>query len=807
MGRNRCLACLLATALAAGFAARIGARALALAEEAPAPAGASRTLALVGALIRTETEAGEFVGNVIIQGGKITALGPDTAIPPDARQIEVANHIISPGLIDARSVLWLNPSAAQEGGREAALNILDGVDPFADDWREVARQGVTAVYVQPAGSGSLGGSGAVLRVGPTGAVDELIVRSPAAVQAALGTPAPAAAANADRPAGSFGRFGAPAPAATTTEQPTGANALTRYAQFEALRGQFDAAKKYGESKPPHPDPAKELLLKTVKRELPVRLEVHHEDDLRNSYKLMTDMNLRVVFERVDRVRTVPEDWAAAKAGLIVGPLYGNKKSAELRKIALDGRRWAIGTFGGDAKASAWLRAHAAAAIADGYSRDRVLQALTRDAAELLGAPDKLGVLAVGRVADLAVFAGDPLDPSVSVRMTISQGLVTYDNPNAEAVPHDPELLTAKTGRTESPLPNLPERLPASYLLKSKMLLTPTGDFAPGELYVENGKLADRGTVSLSVPIIDVGDAPITPGLIAAHVAFGGEQAPDADASHLRGVDGLTLSDPRWQGYRDGGFLTTVVAPGSKNVMAGMACAVKSGEPSVAADAGLKFVLTAAARDNERYPASLVGQVEMIGDRLRGAPSHSSLYLPLAVQQALLEQREQNLAAVRAGRIAACFEAQSPTEIRAALRLITEHKLRGVLLLPRHLDDLASEIQIAGVAVVIAPMRTQDTEKTRAAYTALGKSGVPLAFGGGDAPELRTTAAWLVNSGMSRSAARRALIAQPPERFGLPPGAGRLAAGDAADLVIWDGDPLDPGRKPTAVVAKGQRVGH
>ena len=772
--------------------------------EAPAPAGDTRTLALVGALIRTQTDAGDFVGNVVIQSGKILALGPNAAVPADAKRIDLTNYVVTPGLIDARSVLWLNPSAAQEGGRDGSLNILDAVDPFAEDWREVAQQGVTEVYVQPAGSGSLGGSGAVLRVGPASATHELVVRAPAALQAALGVAAPTAA-TADRTGGAFARFGVQAPVSPPADQPAGSNALTRYAQYEALRSQFDAAKKYGETKPAHPDPAKELLLKTVKRELPLRLEIHHEDDLRNSYNLLAELNLRVIYERVGRVKSIPAEWAAARAGLVVGPLYPptgrdlptTHQRAEVRNLALDGRRWAIGTFGDDSKASAWLRAHAAAAVADGYPRDRVLQALTRDAAELLGVADKAGALAVGRVADLAVFAGDPLDPSTSVLLTISQGVVTYDNSAANAA--------RRRGNGEAASPNLPERFPQSYLLKTKLLLTPAGEFAPGELYVENGKVADRGTASLSLLVIDVGDAPVTPGLVAAHVSIGGEPAPDADASHIRGVESLTSEDARLRGYRDAGFLTTVIAPGSRNVLAGVASAVRTAGPGKPEDAGLKFVMTSTARDNERYPASLIGQVELIGDRLRGAPSQTNLYLPPAVQQALLNQREQNLAAVRTGRLAALFEVQTRTEIAAALRLIAEHKLHGVLIQPKQINDLASELSAAGLAVVIGPSRPRDSEKTRLGAVELGSAGVPLAFGAGDAAELRTTAAWLVNAGLPRAMARRALVAQPAERFGLPASCGRLTPGDAADFVIWEGDPIDPGNRPVAVVAQGQRV--
>src|SRR4029450_10135481 len=103
---------------------------------------------------------------------------------------------------------------------------------------------------------------------------------------------------------------------------------------------------------------------------------------------------------------------------------------DLRSIALDGRRWAIGTFGDEPRATIELRVHAAPPVADRYPRAQVLHALTRGAAELFGVADKLGTIAVGRPADLAVFAGDPLDPSVPVRLAISQGSITHDAPTS-----------------------------------------------------------------------------------------------------------------------------------------------------------------------------------------------------------------------------------------------------------------------------------------------------------------------------------------------------------------------------------------
>src|SRR5205085_11334586 len=87
-----------------------------------------------------------------------------------------------------------------------------------------------------------------------------------------------------------------------------------------------------------------------------------------------------------------------------------------------------------------------------------------------------------------------------------------------------------------------------------------------------------------------------------------------------------------------------------------------------------------------------------------------------------------------------------------------------------------------------------------ALVELAKSG-PVALAG-DPAEMRISAAWLANAGLPRPLARRALLGH--EALGLPAGAGRLNSGDAADFVIWTGDPLDPASRPSAVVAKGER---
>jgi imidazolonepropionase-like amidohydrolase len=755
------------------------------------PAQSNNSVAITNALIRTQSDQGDFVGTIVIRDGKVAALGRDIAPPQGAVIIDGTGCTVTPGLIDAHGTLGLNSAAAGEGGRDAALNILDAVDPFNDDWHAAARQGVTAVYVQPSGSGNLGGSGAVLRVCGAECADSMSLRSPASIQMALGIPPAARVGQGPQLPEGFGRRGPPIqlPAAPPAAAPS-ANSLTRYAQFEQVRAQWAAAKAYGEGKPNRREPAKELLLRAIKGEIPVRVEVYYEDDVQNAMKLATEFGLKLQFERTDRVGSLPAELSTVRSNLVLGPFASGRISPSLRALALDGRGIAIGTFGVDPRSTAGLRLQAASAVSTGVPRERVLHALTRGAAELLGIDDRAGRISVGRIADLAVFAGDPLDPSVSVRLTISQGTITHESPIVE------KAIAATPVKFE-----VPAQLPSSYVVRTTRLLTSSGEFAAGELFIVSGRISSRPTNAESLPVIDVGNAPVSPGLVAAHVSSATEIGPDADAAHIRAVDSMFSEDSRMRSFRDAGFLRAVASPGSGNVLAGMT-GLYRGEAAV--DVAQKFVLTAAARNSERYPISLSGQVQLIEDRLRMTPAETNLFVPEAVALVMFAQRDQAMQSVRERRVAALFEVQTRAEVRAALRLIGEHNLRGILAMPREVGDLASEIRQAGVGVVVGAIRPQDADRIVQGLVALGKSGVPIAFGAEPA-EMRSTAAWLANAGVPRSVVRRALMSQPEEAFGLPAGSSRLQQGDSADFVVWSGDPLDTSSRVVAVVIQGQRV--
>src|SRR5262249_10850840 len=144
--------------------------------------------------------------------------------------------------------------------------------------------------------------------------------------------------------------------------PPASTTLSRFAQYEQVRGQLSAAKEFGADKPNRRELPKELLLRAIKGEVSVRIEIHTEDDGRNALKLASEFGLKTTFEHVDRVRPMPEEFRSTQASLVIGPLLGTKPSGETRRLALDGRKFALGTFGAEPRDTASLRLHAGIAV-------------------------------------------------------------------------------------------------------------------------------------------------------------------------------------------------------------------------------------------------------------------------------------------------------------------------------------------------------------------------------------------------------------------------------------------------------------
>ncbi len=139
-----------------------------------------------------------------------------------------------------------------------------------------------------------------------------------------------------------------------------------------------------------------------------------------------------------------------------------------------------------------------------------------------------------------------------------------------------------------------------------------------------------------------------------------------------------------------------------------------------------------------------------------------------------------------------------SDIDAALRFAREQRLRIVLLGAVEAWMIAGQIAKAKVPVILHPLENRPTrfEKLGAVLenaTHLHNAGVQMAFYSGDAHNarnLKQAAGNAVAYGLPWLAALRALTINPAKIWGVSRSYGSLEPGKEADVVIWDGDPLE-----------------
>ena len=174
-----------------------------------------------------------------------------------------------------------------------------------------------------------------------------------------------------------------------------------------------------------------------------------------------------------------------------------------------------------------------------------------------------------------------------------------------------------------------------------------------------------------------------------------------------------------------------------------------------------------------------------------------------------------LAPVATGRMPLMVAADRASDIKAAMDLKTEFpKLKLIIIGGAEAWMVTDAIKAAGAKVLIDP-----TESLPASFDQLGTrldnaqrlqaAGVDYAFiartadFSHNARLLPQHAGNAVANGLPWDSAFKAITLSPARMFGRPE-LGSLSVGQTANLVVWDGDPLEVMSAPTRVVIEGER---
>ena len=386
-----------------------------------------RARCLTGALVWTGEGDGFDKKDILIEDGKILKAGPNLAGSKEAEGAEVVDlsgFRVTPGLIDAHTHIGVCPEDFPEAfvdDNEMAepitpqLRSLDALYPQDTAFQDALAGGITCAQALPGSANVIGGQGVVVKTRPD-IVDRMAIVPCSGMKAALG----------ENPVGVY---------KSKDKLPVtrmGNAALMRGALVQAqnyLSKMEDAKKK---DEPFERDLGMEALVSVLQQRIPLRVHCHRLDDIQTAVRVAEEFDLRFTIEHCTEGHLIAP-WLAEKGVFAaVGPTLSSRSKIELRNKTWDTPLilWKAGVH------FCLITDHpvipiehaivsAALAVKAGLPPDEALRGVTLYGAEHLGLAGRMGSVAPGKDADLAVWDGDPLDARAHVAATYIDGEAVY----------------------------------------------------------------------------------------------------------------------------------------------------------------------------------------------------------------------------------------------------------------------------------------------------------------------------------------------------------------------------------------------
>ena len=369
-------------------------------------------LAITGGKILTMAGRPLEKGTVLIDGGKIAGVHAGVLAPAGAEVFDASGMIVMPGMIDCHSHVGIVEEIYREEGDDSNemtgpvtphLRAIDAVNPLDLGFRDAVAGGVTTVVTGPGSANIIGGE--MVAVKPRGTVvDDMIVRQPAGLKAALG----------ENPKRSYGR-----------EKKSPA---TRMASAAMIREALIQGLTYLKKELPERDLKMEALGRVLKREVPLRVHAHRADDIMTAVRIASEFAIDLIIEHCTEGHLVAQKLAEKKIPAVIGPVITNRAKVEMQGLTLatarvladNGVLFAIMTDHPVVPVQ-YLAASAALAVKGGLSAEHALKCITINAARILGLEKRLGSIEPGKDADIVILDRHPLDISSRVAQVFING--------------------------------------------------------------------------------------------------------------------------------------------------------------------------------------------------------------------------------------------------------------------------------------------------------------------------------------------------------------------------------------------------
>ena len=375
---------------------------------AAAPIASAQTIAITGGKVYPVSGPVIENGTVLMRDGNIVAVGTNVAVPADAQRIDATGKVVTPGIVNAATQLTLveigavgSTREAQARGKEgiaAAYRPWEGLNPTSVLISPARNAGVTTVLVTPSGGLIAGQVGVIHLV--AGSAADMLLKAPVAMVAALG---PGRGPNATPRAETIMRLREILDDARVYR--------TRRADFERAQTRTLAAGRLD----------LEALLQVLDGRIPMLVDADKASDIEAAMKLSRDYGFKLIIFGGAEAWQIADKLAAAKVPVLTGAMNNIPESF----VALGQRQENAGILskagvpvtvvgnagGGDEEAFNVrnVRFEAGNAVAYGMDWNAALRSITLTPAETFGVADRVGSLAPGKLADVVIWSGDPLD--------------------------------------------------------------------------------------------------------------------------------------------------------------------------------------------------------------------------------------------------------------------------------------------------------------------------------------------------------------------------------------------------------------
>ena len=381
--------------------------------------------AIVHGTIMTITQGTIQDGTVLIEHGKIKAVGSNIPIPDGTEIVDATDKIVTPGLIDCHTHIstFGEPKTMpglQVDGNEGSdpitphVRALDAIYPSDPAIAKARAAGFTTVYTGPGSANIIGGTGIAVKLrGHT--AEEMVIPGTEAMKFALG----------ENPKRFYGLEQKKAPWTRM-----GTAAMLREALYQA-KIYSDKLLESDEETLKKRDFKLEALVKVVRGEQRVRIHCHRADDIMTAIRIGNEYHLDFTLEHATEGYLIKDEIKKNQLYCVVGPLLLDPVKQEVWGLKLEtpGILAAEGIkvclTADTSSGTAWLPVEVGLLVRRGLSFEDAMKGLTLYPAEVLKLEKRMGSIEAGKDADLAVFDGNPLSSLTLCTMTMIDGEIVH----------------------------------------------------------------------------------------------------------------------------------------------------------------------------------------------------------------------------------------------------------------------------------------------------------------------------------------------------------------------------------------------